>query len=275
MNLVFLTALISGLSIWLNKFGVEGINPYFFTTMKNVLVALILSMIVLRNRKVKRKDLPRLALVGLVGGSVPFLLFFKGLQLTSAVSASFIHKMMFVPVGILSYLFLKEGMEKRNIISMILLTIGLVLYTRIDFFAWNTGDLLVLGATILWGAEIVLSKRLMEDLDGSVVAWGRMFFGSLFLLVFLFGTGNFESVGTMEWGWIGVTSLLLFGYVSTFYNGMKKIRAAEASSILLFGVVVTSLLSGNVNFGLLLITLGVSILPAKKVLNKIFKRVVL
>jgi uncharacterized membrane protein len=39
---VLMTALVSGVAIFLNKFGVKGINPYVFTFSKNVLVVLFL-----------------------------------------------------------------------------------------------------------------------------------------------------------------------------------------------------------------------------------------
>ena len=38
--LVLATAFISGLSIFINKFGVSVINPYIFTGLKNIIIAL-------------------------------------------------------------------------------------------------------------------------------------------------------------------------------------------------------------------------------------------
>src|SRR3989344_5494999 len=84
--LVFLTAVISGFSIFINKFSVSAINPYVFTGLKNVIVAVFLSslFIFLKDFKIFRtakiKEWILLAVIGLVGGSIPFLLFFKGLS---------------------------------------------------------------------------------------------------------------------------------------------------------------------------------------------------
>ena len=36
MQFAFYTALVSGFSIFINKFGVEGLNPYLFTGFKNI-----------------------------------------------------------------------------------------------------------------------------------------------------------------------------------------------------------------------------------------------
>lgn len=41
--LVFATAIISGFSIFLNKYSVSVINPYIFTFLKNTTVVLMLS----------------------------------------------------------------------------------------------------------------------------------------------------------------------------------------------------------------------------------------
>ena len=40
--LILFTALVSGFSIFINKFGIKGINPYVFTFSKNIIVALVL-----------------------------------------------------------------------------------------------------------------------------------------------------------------------------------------------------------------------------------------
>jgi uncharacterized membrane protein len=48
VKLAFMTALISGLAVFFNKFAVtKNINPYQFTALKNVLVALLFSLILL------------------------------------------------------------------------------------------------------------------------------------------------------------------------------------------------------------------------------------
>ena len=81
--LVFLTAIVSGFSIYLNKFAVSGFNPFIFTTLKNASVAFLLFAIILLFAKFKelkqlsRSDWKNLFLIGLTGGSTAFLLFFS------------------------------------------------------------------------------------------------------------------------------------------------------------------------------------------------------
>ncbi|MFH1638214.1 MAG: DMT family transporter [Candidatus Woesearchaeota archaeon] len=249
--LVFLTAVISGFSIFLNKFGVNGINPYFFTFSKNIAVALLLLSVILvmgelkAVKQLKRDQWLKLGLVGLIGGSIPFLLFFKGLSIISSANAAFIHKIMFFFVAVLALIFLKEKINKSFIVAAALLLVGNFFLLR---FTWNNlgfGELLILLATLFWAGENVLSKHLLKDLTPKIVAFGRMFFGSIFILAFLMATGNMSAanLGLSHWLWIAVTSLLLFGYVITWYTGLKHIEVSTATCVLLLGSVITTVLS--------------------------------
>ncbi len=279
--LVLATAFISGISIFLNKYAVEGLDPYFFAFSKNVLVAVFLfSMLLLMGewadfKALKLKQWLLLIIVGLVGGSVPFLLFFKGLQLTSAASASFVHKSMFVFVAVLAFVFLKERINLKFLVGAALLLAGNFLLVK---FAWgfDFGALLVLGAVVLWAVENTLSKYLLRELSSRVVAFGRMFFGSLFILVFLAIKGSISQILTLSVShieWVLFTSILLLLYVATWYEGLRTIDVSTAACILLLGSVVTSVLQfafGNVfsvvqGVGVVLLVVGVVIVWSSRV----------
>ena len=63
--------------------------------MKNLGVAVILGIILLRQKvdwgEVKNQW-RRLALIGIIGGSLPFYLFFKGLMIVNPATGALIHK---------------------------------------------------------------------------------------------------------------------------------------------------------------------------------------
>lgn len=252
MFLVFLTAIISGFSIFINKFGVKGINSDIFTFSKNIVVAVFLFTLIfsLGNfsevKKLTKKQWFLLASIGFIGGSIPFLLFFRGLQLTSSAMGSLIHKTMFFYAGIFALLFLKEKLSKKILIPAALLLIGNLIILKINSFSFNYGDLLILMATLLWAAENTLSKHVLKELSGNIVAFGRMFFGSLFILIYLIATKEIflvKSLNVEQMTWIIATSLILLGYVLAWYNGLKHVDVALATSILLLGSPVTTLLN--------------------------------
>jgi len=250
--LVFATAVISGFAIFINKFGVNVINPFIFTFLKNLSVALLLTGLLLAVKDWKtlksltKKQWFLLAIIGLVGGSIPFLLFFKGLSLTSAAQGSFIHKTMFVYVALLAVIFLKEKIDKRFLFGGLFLILGsLFLLKKISFLP-TQGDFLILFAALFWATESIISKHTLKELQGRTVAWGRMFFGAFFIFLFLLGTGQVSLIANLNFSqisWVAITTIILFGYVMTWYSGLKYIPVHQAAAILLLGSPITTLLS--------------------------------
>lgn len=250
--LVLTTALISGFSIFINQFAVEALDPYLFTLLKNTLVAVFLFGILLGAgelgaiKQLNRKDWLLLVAIGLIGGAIPFLLFFKGLSLTTAANASFIHKSMFLYVAALAALFLKEKIDRRLLLAAVILLFGNTLFLKILPFGSRSGDLLILAATLFWAGESVLSKYALKSLSPKIVAFGRMGIGSLFILLFLLVSGHinaFASLALPHLGWVFVTAALLLGYVVTWYSGLRYLKATVATSILLLGGPITALFS--------------------------------
>ncbi len=263
--LVLTAAVISGFAIFLNKWGVKGLDPYFFTFAKNLIVALLLTTAILLIYRLKEfksltnKNWLTLILVGLIGGSIPFLLFFKGLAITSAAQASLFHKTLFVWLIPISWIFLKKKINKYELIAALVILSGSICYFQYRPEAFNRGDFLILIATMMWAFEIALSKKLLKNLSAFTVAWGRMFFGTIFILIFLIakqGLSNMipgDSLG--QYIWIVISSIILFAYVITFYNGLKYIPAFTATAILSLGAPLTALLS--------LVFIDQTILPLK------------
>src|SRR3989338_10716149 len=112
--LVLFTAIISGFSIFINSIGVKEFDSSIFTFAKNLVVAILLLAIIIglgnfsELRLLKRKHWLQFMGIGLIGGSVPFLLFFRGLQLAAGTTSAFLHKKIFIYITIFALLFLKE-----------------------------------------------------------------------------------------------------------------------------------------------------------------------
>lgn len=249
--LVFLTAAISGFSIYMNKFAVKGIDSDIFTFSKNIIVAVFLfSLIFLITgisefKKLSSKDWFNLSFIGLIGGSIPFLLYFKGLQMTSAASASIIHKSMFLGVIVLAFIFLKERLNWKILAAAATLLVGNYLLIN-PALSFNTGDLLILAATIFWAVENTYSKYVLKSMSGNVVGFGRMFFGSAFIMAYLYFSGKMQVFSTLtssQVTWIFISAGMLSLYVLTWYNGLKNTDVSVATSILLLGSPITTLLN--------------------------------
>lgn len=249
--LVLCTGLISGISIFLNKFAVASFDPFQYTFLKNAVVAVLLLAVLLLVAKrdsfsaLTRKHWLQLSAIGLLGGSVAFLLYFYALKLTTAVNAGFLHKSLFVFASVFAFFWLKEKPSKFFLLGGLLLLLGnFLVFSGLGNF--NSADWLIVVAVVLWALENVFAKRVLKELSGLQVAFGRMFFGSIFILLFLFVTNDLPdlaAVSFVQWEWLAITSMLLFGFVATFYSGLKRVPVSHATAVLSVGQPVTALLS--------------------------------
>lgn len=254
LYLVLCTAVISGFAVFISKFAVKAIgNPHVFTTGKNLLVGLILTALVLtpfilpRLKKIKLNDWLKLVLIGIIGGSVPFLLFFKAVSLTSSsINTALIHKTLFIWVSLLAVWLLKEKIGKLQYLALGLLFIGNFALLGFKFITFGYAEMLALIATLMWAVEFIIAKKVLKNIDFEIVAWARMFFGSIILLVFVTYIGKIGDLITLnlsQWAWVGFTSLLLLGYVLTWYKALKYLPANVVTSILVLASPLTTILN--------------------------------
>ena len=246
------TVLISGVAVFLNKFAVKAVgNSDIFAIAKNLTVGLVLTGLIFlpvyfkKLREIKTGDWFKLGLIGLIGGSVPFLLFFKGLSLTSATSAAFIHKTLFIWVSLLAVWFLGEKIGKLQYLALGLLFLGNITMLGLKFMTLGWPELLILAATLMWAVEYIIAKKVLANVPGEIVAWSRMFFGAIILLAYLFFTGQAQylvSLNVNQLFWVGISSLLLLGYVMTWYKSLQYLPAVTVTSILVLASPVTTCL---------------------------------
>jgi len=251
--LALAAAVISGFAVFFNKFAGKGFgDSYVFTTVKNIPVATIFLSIMFLPRffkelkNLRRREWTYLLSIGIIGGSIPFLMFFKGLTMTSAVSAAFIHKTLFIWVGILAFLFLREKLGWPQITAFGFLFFGNLVLSGFNGLKFGTGEFLILGATLLWSVEYILAKKVLADVSSEIVGWARMFFGSIALVLFILVTGRGEglaNINLLQLKWTLISSLLLFGYVFTWYKALKLESASLVTCFLVPASLITTLLN--------------------------------
>lgn len=251
--LVLATVIISGANNFLTKIAVTAVNdPIVFTTLKNAIVALFLVGIILALKKwreirtLNKSQALKLLAIGVIGGSVPFALFFTGLIQTSAINASLIHKTLFVWVLLLGIPLLKERLTRWQWLGVGAIFGANLLVGGFKEFKYNAGELMILGATILWAVENIIAKIALRDLSSSLVAGARMIIGSLVLFSFIIWRGGASVIYTLnfqQWGWTVLTSALLLGYVLTWYTALKYAPATYVATLLVPATLVTNILS--------------------------------
>lgn len=256
--LVLATAVISGISTFVNLYAVAGTNSAAFVTARNAVVALALVPIALFATRasavpLRRSDWARLVTIGIVGGGIPFLLFFRGLELAAAahggITASFLYRTLFLMATVLGIVYLKERFQWRIALAAVLLLGGNLLLLAWKSPVWTDGSLYVLAATALWAVEYSISKRTLRDLSSGTVALGRMGIGALFLLGYLAATAQLGAVAALsgaQWTWVGISALLLTAFVVTWYAGLKRVDLGVATAVLVLGFPVSWLLAAAV-----------------------------
>lgn len=258
IGLAVCTALISGVSVWLNSFGVRSIpDAALYTTLKNGVAAAILlgALAFLRpgdRRPLTGREWRRLLLIGVVGGSIPFVLFFTGLAQATAPGAAFIHKTMFIWVALLAVPFLGERLGMLQVLALAALLGGQLLLAPPNLVGagWGTGETLIAIATLLWAIEAVIAKRLLGSVPSLVVGAGRMGIGLVLLVGYLALTGKLGAIATVSgegWMWVLVTGVLLGGYVTSWMAALQRAPASVVTSVLVLAAVVTTLLGALAN----------------------------
>lgn len=251
--LALTAALVSGVSNFVNKLVVDTIQqPVVFTFIKNVLVAVLLLSILAVTAKwrevrdLKKPDWFKLVAIGIIGGSIPFVLFFTGLTLTSAVSASLIHKTLFVWVTLLAIPFLQERLGKIQWAALGLLFFGNFFLGAWQQLTFGLGELMILAATLLWAVENIIAKKALKNLSSQLVAAARMSFGAILLLIVVAIQGNLAIVGSLnftQWSWTILTAIFLFAFVTSWYAALKRAPVTIVASLLVPASLITSLLS--------------------------------
>jgi drug/metabolite transporter (DMT)-like permease len=247
------TAAISGLAIYLNAFGVKLVSDAaVYTTAKNgvaavVLVALALSLGAGREaRTLNSRNRLGLVAIAIVGGSIPFVLFFSGLAVATAPTAAFIQKTMFIWVALMAVPLLGERLGLIQIGALGTLLAGQALIAPPTGMGWGPGETMIAAATVLWSIEVVLAKRLLVGVSPQLLGAARMGLGFVVLVGYLALSGKLGGLGTISgeaWLWVLVTGGLLAGYVATWFAALRLAPATTVTSVLVVAAVVTGVLS--------------------------------
>ena len=259
--LAFGAACISGVAVFVNGYGVRHFHDAtVYTTVKNLVAAAVLLALVpaagrlrstgARASSAKARWLGYLC-VGLVGGSVPFVLFFEGLSRASTVQAAFIQKTLVVWVALLALVFLRERLRATHLAAIGLLIGGQAVLTRhLGALRIGGAETMILAATWLWAIETVIAKRIIRDAGSLSLAAARMAIGTVALLAYVAMAGRWSHLASLDaeqWRWAILTGLILAAYVAMWYAALMRAPATDVTAMLVFGAVVTAALSAAVN----------------------------
>lgn len=194
------------------------IDAYGFIFLRvggSMLLFWIVSLFI-KTEKIDLKDFPRIIAASFFGIAFNMLTFFKGLSYTSPIMGAVLMVTTPMIVLVLSALIMRERMENKKIIGILLGLIGtiiLILYGKSMVNAPNAmlGNFLVFVNAVSYGFYLILVKKLMDKYNAfSFVKW-IYFFG--FLMVIPFGWNEFQAV---NWEFLPTAAYLKIGFVVVF-----------------------------------------------------------
>ena len=196
----------------------------------------------------KKREWIYLILIGIIGGSLPFYLFFTGLSQVPAINAAIIQKTLVFWVILLAIPFLKEKLSVLQILAIVMLFGSNLVIGGFQHFQFSRGELYILLATVLWAVETILAKKILSSVHPDIVVAARMGFGAVILTVaaaFIApaGLSKVLSLTSTQYMWLSVSIVLLSGYVMSWYRALKYSSAITVTAILVSSTIITNILS--------------------------------
>lgn len=235
------------------KYVVTELSPIWITFSRWVLALFVLLPVAIIVEKPNwhnvRKAWKPLLLLGVLGIIGYNLLLYSALGYTSPTNAALISALNPGLIVLFSMLLLKESLKKMQIVGLFISLFGaLIILTRGDLLGifqthYNRGDLLMIGAVIVWTFYSIIGKRLsIPPITATAVS-------TLLAMFLLAPFALWEGLQVSEVSQIsiyGIVYMFLFSSVCSFvfWNiSVKKIGASQAGIFLNLIPVFTAVIS--------------------------------
>lgn len=147
------------------------IHPIVLSSSIYLIIGIVLTILIKitnQQTQINRSELKYIFIVSISGAVLGPILYFYGLMLTSASLASILINIEFVFSVLLAMIILKEKLNKRGVLGILLIFIGLITvnlnYNDFNIFNTNTllGNILVVIASLFWAVDNNLSNIILK-----------------------------------------------------------------------------------------------------------------
>lgn len=238
-----LNAIISGVAIYINSNGVKTFkDSTLYTALKNAVVGVCVLVLLLffsnarsELRRLTGRQLALLGVVALLGGSVSYALDFRGLQLSTPVTASLIDHTQFLYVAIFAAIFLHDRFGPAVWLALGVLFVGLSFGLKVNAVRWDTGAPFLIAAALMFAFDFIVIKHLLHSVSMLTVMLFKMTVGAALLVGYVGATGHLSAVSHLsgtQWRYVLVTGLILLAFTLTSIAGL---RHASATAVIAIG----------------------------------------
>ena len=248
-----LNAVISGVAVFVNTYGVKLFtDSTLYTAMKNGVVGIVLLVPVIffstQRAEIKRlraRQWGLLVLLALIGGSLPYVLTFRGFQLSTPTTNAVLTHVNFVFVAILAAVFLRERAGWLVWAALPVLLVGALWGLNLHAVSLNAGGWLILASTVFFAVASILMKAMLHDMSPALIMSAKMSLGSLFIFGYVGATGHLGEIAALngqQWLFVLATGLILVAFTVTAVLALNYCSATAATAIPTAAPIITTLL---------------------------------
>lgn len=205
-----------GASYMLTKLGLGGLEPFNLTAIR-FLIAFAIAAAVFHKQILgaDKKTIKYAFILGLILLGM-FISMTFGLKYTTASNAGFLISLSVVLIPIISFVFLKQKIEKSVAVGVFLALIGIALLTLDAQFKINIGDLLCILCALFCSVHVIVIGIFTKEVDSIALGALQLGFAGIFSMVISLFTENMKLPDTAL-SWFSVLMLSVFctaiGYI--------------------------------------------------------------
>lgn len=213
-------------------------------------IALGIFLVITKQPRLQKKDLPGIFFSGLSGIAIFNVLQNQGLRYAGATDAAILIAMSPVFIALLSWVILKEGISRLQVVGIVIAFAGSVLVATNGTFnnlGFNRlriyGDLLVLLSSFAWAVFSITLKKLLKRYPPTTIMTYSTFVGTVFLIPFslLEYPVNFLAINPVGWINIIYLGLLASALGNLIWNSaLEKVSAVTAGAYLYLSPIVAA-----------------------------------
>lgn len=169
------------------KMAVGFVSPGILLFLGALLCFLICLPWLIKTNQLKEVFNPKkakfLMAVGLFNTALPFLCMFVALLYTTPSNASILNQTELLYSLILTWIFLGERPNKKQLLGSALLIAGVIIILMQNRFTpqWK-GDIIVISSVWLYQVGHIFAKKMPKELSPEFIAAGRAFYGALWMI---------------------------------------------------------------------------------------------
>jgi drug/metabolite transporter (DMT)-like permease len=233
------------------KFTTDRADPLFVaavtTFFAGLAAALVLGTRGELRRLLRRKTAPLLILLGALGTTIPFILFFEGTRRTSAIEAVLCLQTEPVYSLIVAWLFLGHRLTARRVAAASVLAAGIVVAVGVGGLSDALGVTLLLLTPLCWQICHLVTLTRLQNVEPYLLTGARYVYGGALLTPTAWALGGPEWMPTSDVLAQQLPVLALQGVVLSYlgtmlwYQAIARLDLARATAIVVPSIPLLSL----------------------------------